>query len=296
MSIIKFFQNNSIKYKTSGHSRCSQGWVQIERCPFCSGSDYHLGINLEKGFSNCWKCGGKNTIQVIQKLLGISWRDSAKTYKTLFKNQKGHIFKVEKKLIKKPETKWPYGTYELEKEHKKYLEKRNFNPEYIKQIYDIKGTKHRGEYSWRIIAPIYKHGKMISFQGRDISEKSKLRYKACKKDNESEPHQNNLYGIDLVPRKNVIVVEGITDCWRLGPGSLGVFGISFTTSQILLLTKYSNVFILFDHSGQAQKMANRMGTRLSSLGVYTEILDIDIDDPGSMSDKEAKYLIKYLKI
>lgn len=291
--VIKFLQDHSIDFNTEGHPRCSKGWVQLKHCPFCGADDYHLGINLSNGYANCWKCRGKNIFQVIQKLLKCDWNKANKLY-SQYEGKRSKI--IYREASHKKETKLPHGCAALTSRHKKYLIGRNFDPDYLEHVYGLQGTSHVGDYKFRIIASIYKNGKRISYQGRDITGKSRLRYKACPKEQEAEEHQNNLYGFDMVPKTNVVVVEGITDCWRLGPGSLGTFGIAYTPSQVQLLTNFTNVFILFDNSHIAQKMAKKLAWEVNSCGVHTEIITIDENDPAELSQTDAEQLMSQLCI
>lgn len=293
--IIKFLQQYNIDYLTEGHSRCTRGWVQLKHCPFCGADDYHLGINIQEGWGNCWKCRGKNIIQVIQKILKCNWSEAYQIHSQYEGRTKKHQLWTKSF---KSETQWPIDCHALQKKHKQYLISRKYDPNWLEKTYDLKGTGHMGSYKFKIIAPIYKNGKMISFQGRDITNKNPLRYKTCSQDKETEDHKKNLYAIDLVPRNNVVVVEGITECWRLGPGSVATFGIGYTDSQVQLLTRhFKNIFILFDNSHIAQKSATKLGWVISCCGIHVEILNIeDLSDPAEMKQEDANYLIKHLCI
>lgn len=54
-------------------------------CPFCGDTKYHLGLNRQKGFFHCFKCGEKgNSISLYAKIYGLSNGDA---YKALANNE-----------------------------------------------------------------------------------------------------------------------------------------------------------------------------------------------------------------
>lgn len=294
---MKFLHDHNIPYTTSGTKHNRRGWVQIG-CPFCAGgAGNHLGIKLPGEFATCWRCKGKSMLQVIQSLLMVSWTEAQTIlhkYKTNTKPKKRQ--KTEIKLIEK-KINLPLGTTDLTPRHDSYLDARGFDPEYLEKIFELKGTGPIGEYKHRIIAPIVLQGTLVSYQGRDITNKSKLKYKACKKENEAFPHKHTLYGADLAKSERVIVVEGITDVWRLGPGAVASFGTSFTSAQIKMLCKeWKQAFVLFDSEPAALQAANHLGTTLAVTGMDVEILSLDKGDPGDMKQCDASALMKELKI
>lgn len=157
----------------------------------------------------------------------------------------------------------------------------------VAEIWELQATGPTGKYKHRIIAPIYLNNFLISYQGRDWTEKSGLRYKACELEKEIVAHQEILYGIDLAVHHKVILVEGITDAWRFGPGAVACFGIEMKKRQLLLLMeRFSEVYIMFDDDPQAIDQAEEIAADLSMAGILTEICLID-GDPGALPQKEA---------
>jgi DNA primase len=93
----------------------------------------------------------------------------------------------------------------------------------------------------------------------------------------------------------VILVEGITDVWRLGPGAIATFGIAFTKEQIKLLKQFEEVFIWFDSDRNAQRQADRIAQYISALGKEAEIINVGgYEDPASVPQKEAKKLVRQI--
>lgn len=294
---MKFLHDYNIPYSTSGTKHNRRGWVQIG-CPFCAGGvGTHLGIKLPGAFASCWRCKGKSIPNTIQALLGISWPETRailskyETNKKIQQTQKKKIKLIDKKV------KFPMGTTDLTPRHDAYLESRRFDPEYLEKVFDLQGTGPTGEYKHRIIAPIVLQDTLVSYQGRDITDKSKIKYKACANEDEALPHKHTLYGADLARLERVVIVEGITDVWRLGPGAVATLGTSFTPAQIKMLCKnWEKAFVLFDPEPTAQKIGNDLGEALGSTGMNVEILSLEGCDPGDMEECDASALMKDLKI
>ena len=191
----------------------------------------------------------------------------------------------------------PAGTGPLEDRHKKYLIGRGYDPEELEEIWDIRGTGPVGRYKFRIIAPIYLDGELVSYQGRDITDKSPLRYKACAQEDEVIDHKEIVYGLDLLEGDTAVIVEGLFDTWRMGPGALATFGTSFTLSQALLISRsVKRAFLLYDSERAAQIEAEKMANMLVAFKVETEILIMEKQgiDPGDLSPKEAREIMKEL--
>lgn len=282
--LFDFLVEYKIGFRTSGKNT-RKGWVQI-CCPFCGDFDFHGGINIHRKYYNCWRCGYKSIWNLLGKLLGselvpIVWRDFFKTGK------KTKIIKD--KEFKKVPFKIPGVLGRYLDCHKSYLRNRNFDIEYLWRKYDLYFTSHLHEDPWRIVIPIFCKDKIVSYQGRDISGKSHLRYKACPKEREIIHYKNLLYNMRNSRNDRVIVVEGITDVWRVGDDCVCTFGVGYTKEQLLLLaSNYSTVFIMFDFEEEAQNRATKLGTELSSLGTEVHIVyleEMEGKDPAELEEK-----------
>lgn len=291
--ILSFLRDHGINYRDEGHKHCQSGWMNLP-CPFCVGNPgWHLGFNLQNEYFKCWRCGWKDTDKVIKALTGSS-KDDLKKLKGSYRRRSKTRSDTNIRVRRVGKVTLPSSCKELSEIHKRYLRERGFDPDYLEEVWGLKGTGPIGSYKFRVIAPIYLHGKLISYQGRDITDKHSLKYKACKKEKELMDHKDSLYGYDLVPGEGVVVVEGITDAWRLGAGAVSTFGIEFKHSQISLLKNFKEVFILFDSDPQAQIQARKLAGMLSAFNISIEILEIDKGDPADMSAKQAKSLMKNL--
>ncbi len=293
--IYKFYQDYGISHITEGHTHAQKGWVNTV-CPFCTGNPgYHLGYHEETGVYNCWRCGSKRPLKVIKELSFVSWSE-AKAILVQYKLRPKERKNRHKTRVK--EVKLPVGCGNLTNRHKKYLISRKYDPDKLKRLWNIKGTNHIGNYKWRIIAPIYFKKEIVSYQGRDITRKNKLTYKACPQSFEVIDHKKILYGIDNAIKNKVIVTEGLMDVWRLGYGGVCTFGAAFTWSQVLLLNRFKNVFIFFDSDQAGINQSKKLASILAGIDHTKHIEEISISegDPGELSQIDADYLMKDLKL
>ena len=288
----KFLIDYKIPIGEEGNT--APGWINI-KCPFCSDHSNHLGWNIEQQYFNCWKCGWHSIIDVIMILTNNNFHKSKELLKQYIIGSNYIPICQEKKTIINDIIHLPTGTKELSTIHRNYLINRNFDPDHLIQKYNLKGTLYTGNYKFRIIAPIYYNGKLVSYQGRDVTDKQKLRYKACSKKNEIIHHKYILYNLDNCLSNKIIIVEGITDVWRIGDNCACTFGIAYTIEQILLLSsRFNTVFILYDTEEKAQEKAYSLAQNLNIYNLKTEIITLDQDDPAKFPDDEIIYMKKNL--
>jgi len=291
MSIEKLLQDYNIPTSTGGKN-WQQGWIQTNCC-FCSDSGFHLGFNIKGNYCNCWKCGSHQIENAIMQLLGIKWYEAKELLKQYSGADTGTVA-IKKKASAK-EIELPAGCHIIQQRHKQYLFKRNFNHYKIVSEWGIMGTGPIGPYKFRIIIPIYFDGKLVSYQGRDITGKSDLRYKACETEKEVIHHKHIVYGIDHVKNRKAVIVEGVFDVWRLGYGAVSTFGTEVTNEQVLLLAnRLDKAYIAFDDT-EAESKAELLGNRLIALGVDVELITIDADDPAELSDIQAGRVMKLIR-
>jgi len=286
----KFLRDHNIYTDNTGKN-ASPGWTQIN-CPLCTDNLDHGGFNLKTGIYNCWKCGTHTTVEIIQALLKVSKQEAYTIAKHYYSDK--FLRRIEKKQITQRAKEVILPGNKLNEHHKNYLRSRNFNPHKLEKLYNLKGTDHTGDYSFRIICPIYLNNELVSFQGRDYTEKSKLRYKACQKVREVVEHKHTLYNIDNAVTETVIVTEGVTDVWRLGSNTTATFGTAFTQEQAALLLKFKRIFILYDPEDEAQEQADKLCKLLARNTKTIENIILNGSDPGDLTDEEANYIKKQL--
>jgi hypothetical protein len=309
MDVIQLYVDYSVSFQTEGHKHCRPGWVNTS-CPFCTGNEgLHLGYNLSADRFVCWRCGGKSIPQVLSKLLSMSYVQAEEVSK-----QYGNTSYIQYKAPKihiQPH-KLPSNTMPLEKIHRKYLESRGFDPDYIEKEWAVLGTgpvstlsigkgseKKTIVYKHRIVIPFYWNGEQVSFDTRDVTGKAQNKYQACPKEREYIPHKDIIYcKQEKLKSKLGIAVEGPTDVWRFGPRSFATSGIKFTPRQVRLIAKsFVSVAVVFDgpsETSQEQEAENQAILLVNELRYRgCDAFRVKIDgDPGGMSQSEANYIVK----
>lgn len=297
IDIIKLFKDYSIECSNTGKN-ASLGWVNY-RCPFCTDNSDHGGVNVvdRDTWCHCRRCGKHTMTDLIGKLTNNNPSDTwviLNNYTVDYNNKTILDSLPKQKVIETPETvTLPCNCVPLGRVQHNYLRTRGYNHVLLEKTWGLRCTNDLGDYKYRIIAPIFLDKKLVSYQGRDYTNKASLKYKACLKDMEVVHHKHTLYGIDLVQRDTVVVVEGIADVWRLGPGAVATFGISYKKEQVLLLNqRFKKIFILFDsYPQEAMEQANNLAMELIGLGSNVEVLELDKGDPADMSDVDLQKLM-----
>ena len=298
MNIEQLYKDYNIPYATEGHKHCRPGWVNTV-CPFCVGENpgLHLGYNIEKKRFHCWRCQGHQLNTTLSKLLNTGKRDTAiiiKDYGLYYRKPTKTKQKVKIKSFK-----YPSNLVELQNNHRKYLIKRNFNPDRLINEWNLMGSSvfsilDHINYKHRIIIPFTWEGRVVSFDSRDITNKSKFKYMACPEKRELVPHKDILYGREEKWGKFGICVEGPTDVWRMGFNSFATSGITYTFKQLRLIANtFTRVAVVFDNEPQAIKQANKLVADLKFRKVDAFRVNVE-SDPGSMLQKDADYLVKQL--
>lgn len=287
----RFLMDHNIPWTSTGkHSR--PGWAQIV-CPFCSGNPgWHGGFHIEAGYYNCWRCGFKWLPKVASALLKISVPKAKDVIKPYMSPDAARDL-VERKFA--DTIHFPPNTGPMNARQKEYLAGRKFDPDRLEQEWDLKGVGQIGEYKGRILAPIRLHSQLISYQTRDTTGTHPAKYMACPRDDEVFPHKHSLYGIDECSGKAVVIVEGISDVWRLGYGSVGLSGIDYTAQQRLMIARtFKRAFIFLDDEDQAQERSLKLSMELESHGIECENIVNKGGDPADLKENEAKDLMTEL--
>lgn len=158
-----------------------QGNLNI-KCPLCKDDpSHHLGINLSTGVWGCWRDQrhrGKNVYYLLSTLLGLD----GTTVRALLPKQSNSFQKAEvkepPKFLELPDTFWAPRTTPLNVlRFDNYLKFRGFfNTEDFIERYGVNYALC-GEWSNRIIFPLYKYKQLVSWHTRSISQNDPLPYK-----------------------------------------------------------------------------------------------------------------------
>ena len=174
------------------------------------------------------------------------------------------------------------------------MHKRGYITSQIEQLYGVKACYITGDFKYRLVIPVVEKGRIVTYVGRDITEKSKLKYKNLKEELSVKPAKECVYNIDAVC-DTAIIAEGIFDVWRLKYNAVAMLGLVFTRKQVRMLAeKLKKAFICFDNEPVAKESAMALGEELSMAGVDVYVVLIDKKDPDCLSESEAEEIRKII--
>jgi hypothetical protein len=290
----KWMRNNNIPLYYKG-ANVGKGWVGTN-CPFCPDGDSggHLGINKKTKVISCWRCKTTgNIITLIKKLF-----PSVNIKEVLNDNTGGkeHFEPTKAETFANKCVLPTRATRKIYKAHGEYLKNRNFDPRKIYDEYNLHSIGIDAVFGYRIIIPVYRNSQLITFTARDITGKSKIRYKACPKEYSVLDPKSLVYNIDSAD-KRLILVEGATDVWRIGRGCGALMGASIVDEQIedIVSRNFTKISILFDNDNTGRTEGEKLGQMLA---LYTNVeimhLPEHLSDPGEMTTEDVNILRRYV--
>jgi len=285
MKFEEILKEYNIPIAPMSHHHARVGWINFD-CPFCGRDShkYHMGYSVTDKFVTCWRCGSHRLIDTIIELTNFSYKEAKKLLGSL------EIETPEKKIKKQSKLVIPKGVEKLKLVHKEYLLDRGFNWKEIEHLWKIFGISVAPRLAWRIFIPIYYHGEIVSWTTRSISKNPKItRYISASENEELIHHKHLLYGEDFA-RHAIIVVEGVFDVWRIGPGAVATLGSGYSNEQLERIAKYPVRAICFDSEKEAQKRARKLVNDLSVFKGDIFNIVLDANDPGEASKKEIKQI------
>lgn len=293
--IRSFLEDREIEFWTSGKN-VTAGWTNIHCIfPQCSDLSNHLGINSDGTAFNCYICGESGFItKLIKEIDRCSWQQANNIYQSYLKEdeipeKKEHP--LAKNII------YPSSfTKTIPKKAENYLKGRNFDPGDIITKYNLWYGGITGKYKFRLIIPFYLNNRLVTFSSLDITDKQKPKYKHLSIEESIIDPSKTIYNFDTVKDK-MILVEGITDVWRIGNGCCALTGKVMTTEQQLLILKKKIKFILVLLDSDAEREAWKISTQLSGVVPYVDFAVYNTDrdiDPDTLPNKILKSLKKKL--
>lgn len=274
--MVAFCKDFHIDYTFEGKN-VSRGWMGLQDV-FSSGDEgYHLGWNLSGNYLYSWKTGGHSLRSYLSEVAPHT------PYDTLIERY-GDEYAFVERMRKVPKAKkLDFDFPELNDAAKKYLAGRGFDPEYVASRYGLRWGGLFGPWRYRIIAPIYQDGQLVSYQGRTISKVEEMRYKFLPVEESVVDPKKCLWGLDECKKRHVLVTEGIYDAMKLGDDAVAVMGISTTEVQARKLSRFDTVYFLYDPEPDAQRRAKKFASQVASLG-HSTCMIIDTEEMHDLGD------------
>lgn len=284
---LRYADDNNIEYVTSA-GNLSRGWVAALNCGFCGEHNHKLGIGPTGTYGNCWACGHKSLYTLTKQLTpNLHYDDLIEEYSGYIDRRKTW----NKKTVKATELEFNFAP--LSPTAKKYISKRNFDPNEMAIRYGMADGGLVSDWRYRIIIPFYYKGQVVSYQGRAYNKELDPKYKFLSVEKSVVNPKEIFYNMDNATKSAVIVTEGVFDCLRLagdGGDVIASLGISTSEAQLRLLKeRYKTVHICYDPEPVAQIRAKKLAEKLSAMGVKTMVWNTELDyDLGDTSVEEAK--------
>lgn len=250
-------------------------------CPQCSpGSGrFRLGIHPEWLTASCWSCGPVRLGDALASLTGLSVRECLGQLRRMERLPQSE--RLPGKLVLPP-----HGP--LLRRHRNYLHGRGFDPDELTRLWDVRGIAYHPRLAWRVLIPVSHRDKTVSWTTRATADGGK-RYRSADTSQEAVPIKSIVYGGQYV-RHAVVIVEGPTDAWRVGPGAVALLGVSYTRAQVAQLAAIPVRVVVFDNDSDGQRKAVQLCHELRAFPGKTENVMLDAADPGSASPREIKQL------
>lgn len=302
IDIVAYLKHKGIKIWKTGNN-ISHGWIGI-KCLWCDDTSNHLGISLTRGTINCYRCPTKGTVfKIIMKLERCAYETALTIADQFDRLRSTHTLPLpiersfnQRDLGKRDSDFDVLSQFNFDDNmlpiHEGFLKDRCFDPLHLVDKYKIKFCGPLGYYRLRIIIPVFDRGKCVSFVARDATKKAKSPYLNCPNEKGLLDIRDTVYNINHANNPDVIVVEGVTDVWRIGNDCVATLGVKYTTMQVLTLSRYRRCFILFDSEEQAQEQAAKLSADLATVVHEVVRLQLPKGDPAELEDSDVKALRK----
>ena len=297
--VVSYLNDKGVFYSTEG-KHVSSGWIGLN-CIFCDDMSDHLGINLISNYMSCWRCGVRGSVTkfikeieqapnfrevflIMEKYQDFSRMNLIKDTPEILHKSKIQIPTFFNELV------WPDVTNIV----KQFLFGKGFDPETICRNKTLYYGGILGNFKHRLILPVNMRGRLVSWVGRSLANKSSVPYLNLEEEKSVLPVKETLYGFDEVsPGANIVVVEGPLDQWKLGPGSVATFGTMWTLKQVALLRglKPNKVLILFDSEPDAQEAAIKLSKQIWFCDSEVFYLT-GVKDPGDLTVEQGRKVMK----
>jgi len=290
-----FLDDRGVAYSLEGDN-VTAGWLGIE-CRFCSDHARHLGVHYagDNGF-HCWLCDESgDAISFIKAVEGCG-----------FLKAKEILEQYQGKGLVEQKVRVDYHSRVLPDEC--ILIDEGMEPEIVRRWFKRRGFPRSlcrewglgfcefGPYNLRLIVPVTLDGRVVSFQAVDLSGWTSDKYRSCPDGRSNRPLKHCLYGIDEAARGDqIILVEGVTDKWRLGNSAVALFGKGWTLDQMLLLweragSKRIKVLLDLDAMEDGDGLSWFLTERFARVE-FVKLEEGDPKDPGEFNDDWVRKVV-----
>jgi DNA primase len=292
-SIQELLKEYDIPYWERGKN-VARGHINIQ-CPYHKDNSNHFGIRLSDSRSSCYVCGSHSlikTLEILTKLPYSQIKEIISKFQTNIPEEKIH-----KPIPGALDKYFRFFNKDILGPYYDYLEKRGFDPYHLQNHYGIMSCGNMTKFKFRIIIPIVMNNQIVSFSARDITGQAINKYDSPPDSENLIPRDRILYNLNHLEGDSVLIVEGPTDVWKIGDGTIATLSTKFTYAQLLLLLKkgIKNLFVLYDPEDPAQIQAQKLASLMDVATSFDHVERLELcgySDPGSLSVEDAKQIRK----
>lgn len=285
MNILELLDDLNIPHRRFGEAaKVTEGYCAVE-CPYCGHGPWYMGINLTSGWTTCWSCGPHRLGDLIADLTGRKRTECIRLVAGLEHKHTPKRDEVRGRLVIPPRV------GDLLPAHRAYLAGRGFDPDLIAELWRVQGIGISSRLQWRLFIPIHEAGEVVSWTTRAIGDRVSMedRYRGAKRDEEVYHRKRLVYGLDKAVHA-VVVCEGPTDVWRIGPGAVCTCGTGWSYGQVRRLSRFPIRVIAFDPEPAALRRARALADELAPFAGETTIVRLAGGDPASCPPDEIREL------
>lgn len=263
-------------------------------CPNC-GAKKRLSLNPIKRVANCYRCGGRRLVHLMEELTGMdsftcvdiidgSGCVSLSSQGVLIERLQGigrrpdPLIESNRKKLAEEITKYfklvGYGDPFVDGFVEGYLHRRGFNLE-VAKLWRL-AFAVGGKYSQRLILPVYEEGSMVYFQGRSIRQGDRLRY-LNPGASDGLDGRSYVFNLDVAARyidQPLYICEGAFNAMTIGGNAVALFHKSLSDEQFsricTKIPRNRKVVICFDHGAEAD--AGEAGQKLKGAGFSVSVV------------------------
>lgn len=226
--IIEVLTKYSIPFWTHGKN-VSEDTINI-KCPFCNDHSNHCGIFKSNLVYSCWRCQAKGHLsKLLTTITHISYeqaKNECDVMGVVKEDRKEKVTTIEE--IQYPEYfQLITGDTDIELLNA-WMKRRKIDK--VTLIEHKCGICEVGDFSNRLIIPVFYQDKLVAYQGADLTGKATLKYRTSKAE-----INNYLYNYDNIGKHTMVITEGVLDAWRVGNSAVASFGTHLTDVQKRLI-------------------------------------------------------------
>lgn len=218
-----WFDQQSIPFRVTRGSSGMQ--LNLQSCPACGDKRWRTYLNQETGIGNCFVCNqGFNKLSFIHAYLGGSWRDTFTHVREALVDQGWRPKRMTPTAVEMGDVELPvsFPLPTAAGENLVYLQEREISPELARYFalrfcasgrwwFDREdGGRGYQQFDNRVIIPVFDlDGKLMTFQGRDVTGESDTKYLFPKMLPGTGRYLYN--GHNAVGKKRAVLLEGFFD-------------------------------------------------------------------------------------